>query len=137
MQKPGFRVDPSKPYAQVVNRELAAIDGEQFQSVYNGMRFSYITDVLVGTIVPDTTIEWNATTEPQSLIAIAYNELSLDRSTLQAEMEANRGPAGDWRYFSYEQWGLVPGVAADPSLDVVEIIVRGSGTRVTGFRIPA
>lgn len=138
--KPGFRVDSSKPYAAAVNRELAALDGQQFQSLFNGARSAYAADQLAGTIIPDTDIAWNAATGPQQLIAIAYNELGLDRSTLQAELEANRGPAGDPRYLTYEGWGLVPGVAADPSLEVVDGVVRtgpSAGVRLSVLRIPA
>lgn len=136
MKQPPFRIDTEKwpDFATEVNQRLAESDGEQFQSLYNGARSGYQSDILVGTTIANTNVSWNAATEPQKQIAVAFAARGLDRSTLQNALDANKGPA-DPRYLSYEQWGLVPGVAADPIIQFADVITE-SGVRVHGRRIP-
>ncbi len=112
MKPQPYRVDSSKPYADPVNRSLKGSDGMQFDALYNQVRVAYAGDELADTVIPDTTLPWNTATEIQKQIAVAYSEMGLDRSTLQAELTSNQGPI-DPRYMSYEQWWLVPGVTGD------------------------
>jgi len=139
-----FRVDATKwpAFADRINRFLAASDGETIEELYNGMRTAYgvggSADPLAGTTIPDTNVRWNASTEPQGEIANVYAELQLDRSTLQAALDANVGPI-DPRYMSYEQWWLVAGVDGDPSVKPGVFIATTdakAGGRAQGFSVP-
>ena len=126
-------IPAGKPYAAVVNREYNYSQGLTFESLYNQAFVSHKSDVddgRSGKMTPNTDIPWDDTTEVQGLISVAYDELGLDRSTLEAEMKENPGPK-EIQNFSYAQWGLVPGQPSDPSIEIRTVIDASNGNVIS------
>ena len=123
-------IPADKPYAALVNREYNANEGLSFAGCYNQARQGRAGDPLAGKNTPGTDIPWDDATEVQGLISVAYSELGLDKSTLEAEMKANPGPS-EFQNLSYAGWGLVPGQPADPSLVIKSVIDTTTGAVIS------
>ena len=117
-----FQLHPSLPFAAFVNPKIAdsqrLYQNEGIAFTYREMLVSYPGDPLVGTTIPGTTIDWNESTETQGLI-FEYFQAQGEKTPggppfpadLEAILQTNAGPAEKWNG-SYEDWGIVPGVAA-------------------------
>ncbi len=110
-----FQLDPSVPGAEKVNPEIAEAQILSIPANYRQFIMSYGggSDPMSGKMIPGTDIEWDKSTETQSLIWEAVSEGGQIPKNLQQVLDANAGPKEFWN-LSYEDVGLVPGVAADP-----------------------
>ena len=110
-----FQLDPSVPGADKVNPEIAEAQILGIQANYREFIMSYGggSDPMSGKVIPGTDIQWDQSTEVQSLIWEAVSEGGTPPANLEAILLANPGPKEFWN-LSYEGVGLVPGVAADP-----------------------
>lgn len=132
-----FQVPSGLPFASFVNPKIGFSQRENIVYQYNQIVQSYASDTQAGGITPGTTIPWNKTSETASLIWEYYYthaaSVNLNDPTaslpadLEKIMEDNAGPNERWNY-SYEQWGVVPGVTG--SLVEVNTVEVGSGRGV-------
>jgi hypothetical protein len=130
-----FQLDPKLPFAAFVNPKIAFTQSQGIPYQYNQIVASFPGDPLVGQKIPTTELEWNKTTETQGLIFEYYQALANSNPSAQpwpADFEKtlndNAGPAELWNY-SYEQWGVVPGVTG--SVKTLYTAVVGTGQAVT------
>lgn len=131
-----FQLNTSLPFAAFVNPKIGSTQREQISFQYLQQVQAFAGDPAVGGMAGTSTIPWNKTTEVQGLIVEFYatqGERNPQQNTgypedFQAILEANAGPDALWN-FSYEQWGLVPGVPAEfKTLNTAEV---GTGRAVT------
>ncbi len=130
-----FQLDPKLPFASFVNPKIGFTQKQSIAYQYNQIVQSYPGDPLAGQLTGTTTIPWNQTTETQGLIFEYYVERANSAAPesipypddLQQILETNAGPTELWNY-SYEQWGVVPGVPGIvKTLNTVEV---GTGRAV-------
>ncbi len=110
-----FQLDASVPGAAKVNPEIAEAQILSIPANYRQFIMSYGggSDPMSGKVIPGTDIQWDQSTEVQSLIWEAVSEGGQIPVDLEAVLLANPGPKEFWN-LSYEGAGLVPGVTADP-----------------------
>ena len=109
-----FQLDASVPGAAKVNPEIAQAQILSIPANYRQFILSYGagSDPMSGKAIPGTNIQWDESTEVQSLIWEAVSEGGQIPANLQEVLDSNPGPKEFWN-LSYEGAGLVPGVAAD------------------------
>jgi len=124
-----FQLDASVPGAAKVNPEITQAQILSIPANYRQFIMSYGggSDPMSGKMIPGTDIEWDKSTEVQSLIWEAVSEGGTPPTNLQEILDANPGPKEFWN-LSYEGAGLVPGVAADPIVDIKSTMSVKDGT---------
>lgn len=130
-----FQLPTTLPFASFVNDKIAFSQREGIVFQYNQALQSFAGDPSVGQLAGNTQIPWNKTSEVQGLIVEYYAVQGEEQNPqnppypadLQQILEANAGPTDEKWNFSYEQWGLVPGV---PGVAIVLAVEVGTGRGV-------
>src|SRR5580658_2857443 len=143
-----YQIDSTLPFAPAINRDLTNIQrgaqiigpDQALAQAYSAAVASYAGDPQAGQVIAGTTIQVNAATTVQRMIYDDYMLAPVADRTLQSILDANPGPTGtgDWWNWSYNQWGVVPGVAADGSIKIATVLTLTNGvvTSVTGVLEP-
>jgi hypothetical protein len=143
-----YQIDTSLPFAPRVNSDLTNIQeaanvvgpDEALGQAYSAAVDGYPGDPLDGTYIPGTTVGINNATTVQQMIADDYMLAPIADKSLADILTANVGPVGaqDWWNWSFTQWGLVPNVAADPSLENRSVLVNNGGviSTASGILLP-
>ena len=131
-----FQFPHSQPFAAFVNPIIASSQRQSLAANYGGVLASYPSDQLAGTITPGTNIPYNKTTECQSLILEWYEKQTMAGAqqgalpdNMQQILEENAGPVDEVWNYSYEQWGVVPGVP--PAFKTLSTVEVGTARPVT------
>lgn len=101
-------IDPSKPYAAVVNREYAAAQGLSLAELYNQDRVAYPGDPNVGKMIPGTSILYEDATTVQYLIADWVTASGQSFDAFADDITSTPGP-DEPANLPFSGWGLVMG----------------------------
>ena len=145
---PPYQIDSTLPFAPAINRDLSNIQrgasiigpDQALAQAYSAAVTGYAGDPEAGTTFAGTTLAVNAATTVQRMIVDDYMLAPIADRTLQSILDANPGPVGtgEWWNWSYNQWGVVPSVAADPSIKIGTVLANINGviSSVTGVLEP-